>query len=137
MPTTNTLTFSLATVEPVANAEDTMSSMQDYPVKASVTLAAGTVVGKVTATGRIAAYASGNADGSQLPIGILRRGAATDASGNITNYDEWGGTGLVIGVYRQGDFLIADLTGLDDNAVTKLGGFVDGNGVANSTILHF
>src|SRR4051812_19147827 len=32
---------------------------------------AGTVLGVVTATGRLGAYASGNADGTQTPVGLL------------------------------------------------------------------
>lgn len=136
MPTQNN-TYSNQAVIPVWNADDASASMLSVSFAPSVTLAKGTVVGKITATGKYTAYASANTDGSQTPVGILRRAVTTDASSNITNFDEWGDTALTSAIYRQGTFLIADLVGLDDNAVTKLGGNLDGNLVANSKTFNF
>jgi hypothetical protein len=136
MPLQNN-TYSLAAVDPVYNPEDAMESMICVPLGNSLTLAKGTVLGKITATGKYIAYASGASDGSQLPVGILRRAATTDGSGNITNYSEWGTTGACAPIYTQGAFKIADLVGLDDNAVTKLAGHTDGNLIANSTTVFF
>lgn len=135
MPTSALNTYSNTTVDPIFNPDDAMASMLSVAFAVSSTLAAGTVVGKVTSGGKYRAYASGNADGSQIPVGILRRAVTTDGSGNITNQDEWGATFLTNAIYTQGTFLIAQLTGLDDNAVTVLKAHTDGNLVANSTIV--
>ena len=40
-------------------------------VAGSIALPSGTVLGKVTATGKLVKYADGNADGSQTAVGIL------------------------------------------------------------------
>lgn len=122
MPTTAATTFSNASLDPYINAEDAQASMVAFTVKPSVTIAVGTLVGIVTATGAIAAYATGNSDGTQNPVGFLRRAVVTDASGNITNQSEWGANLLTASVYTQGTFLVSDLTGLDAGAVTALNG---------------
>lgn len=51
-------------------------------------------------------------------------------AGFLTNYDEWGTTGRGASMYTQGTFAVADLVGLDANAVTKLGGHLIGNSSA-------
>jgi hypothetical protein len=123
MPTSASYTFSNAAVDPVINADDAMASMITVQLAASTTFAAGTVLGEITATpGVYKAYASGSSDGSQNPVGILRRAAVTDSSGHITNYDEWQDVGLGAAIFTQGVFRTQDLTGLDANAVSKLGG---------------
>lgn len=108
-------------------------------VTASLTLARGTVVGQVTATGKIKAYASGNVDGSEIPKGFLVYDIVTDASGNVV----YGATGATLDltrgqeitapIYWQGTFLQSELTGLDANAITVLKGRVNGVG-ATATI---
>jgi hypothetical protein len=103
-------------------------------VTASLTLAKGTVVGQVTASGKIKAYASGNADGSQLPLGFLAYDVVTDASGNVVfgptgaTVDLTRGFELTAPVYYKGTFLQSDLTGLDANAITVLKGRTGGVG---------
>lgn len=130
MPTTAQNTYAFNRVDPFSNADDAMASLIREKFVASLTLAAGTIVGKVTATGLYKAYASGNADGSQIPVGVLQYAVTTDGSSNITNWNEWGAQPTTAPIYTQGEFLIADLTGLDDNAVLKLAGHVDGVNVA-------
>jgi len=77
----------------------------------------GTVMGKVTASGKYKPYASGNSDGSQTPVGILTEMVDTNAA------DVNG-----IGLYVMGFFVEANLTGLDSGAKTALGtrSFSDG-----------
>jgi hypothetical protein len=99
------------------------------PTNGGVTpLTGGTVTVVHTTTnavaGTVKAYASGNSDGSQIPLGIARKDFTTDQNGNITL-----GTGTSFGlaqghtntidVYLSGYFREAELTGLDANAVTK------------------
>lgn len=49
-----------------------------------VTLVAGTVMGRISATGKIKPLRSDNADGSQLPIGILNQGRVVAAGETVT-----------------------------------------------------
>jgi len=43
-------------------------------------LVAGTVVGRITASGKLVAYAAGNANGSETPVGVLMEDAAAAAA---------------------------------------------------------
>lgn len=70
----------------------------------------GTVMGKVTASGKYKPYASGNSDGSQTPVGFLTE--KVDA----TSADVTG-----IGMFVMGFFVEANLTGLDSGGKTALG----------------
>jgi len=138
MPTASSVDYSATRCDPLRNAEVAMENIISVKLAASTTFAAGTVLGKITATSLYTAYASGNADGSQIPVGILQYGAVTDGSSNITNAAEW--PGVVRGhapMYRRGTFLISDLTGLDANAVTKMAGNTDGATIAASTEFSF
>lgn len=71
-------------------------------------LTRGTVVGKITASGKLKAYASGNADGSENPIGVLLRDTNATAADTKTCY------------YAKGVFNKKGLTGADANAIDKL-----------------
>jgi hypothetical protein len=94
----------------------------------SLTLAQGTVLGEVTATpGVYKAYASGNADGTQVAKCVLEYACTTDASGNITLDGEFGLTVKTVSAFLPNSgvaFSIADLTGLDATALTALGGSI-------------
>lgn len=81
--------------------------------------------------GEFKAYASGNSDGSQTPLGVLAIDCYVDSSGFVTFSSTssdtatgglWGEKHLTAPVYYGGAFSLADLTGLDANAVTKLSG---------------
>jgi hypothetical protein len=72
--------------------------------------------------GTYAAYASGNADGSQVPKCILRHDCATDGGGNIAlggaaASPEYGITRPETPAYFSGYFRASDLVGLDANAL--------------------
>ena len=72
-------------------------------------LAAGTVLGKITASGKYKAYASGNSDGSQTAVGVLY--AATPSSASDQS---------AVAVTRMAEVAGALLTGSDATAVTGL-----------------
>ncbi len=73
-------------------------------------------------------YASGNSDGSQTPVAILMYDVVVDTFGNMT----WGGGDYgevhpAAPAYFTGTFRCSELTGIDSNAVTKLGRLVSGD----------
>jgi hypothetical protein len=83
------------------------------------------------ASGALEPYNSANSDGSQIPIGILAVEVATDPQGNVTfgplpNGNGFGAVRHVAPVAIAGYFQTSDLTGLDANAVSKLGRLIDG-----------
>jgi hypothetical protein len=129
-------TFPQAGVVSILDEEDALEYSVNLP--ASVTYAAGTILGELTATpGTFRAYVTGAADGSQVPKAILKYACATDAAGNITF---GGAAGNAFGLpaekcapaYWAGTFRTTDLVGLDAGAVTALGRLISGtlaNGV--------
>lgn len=72
-------------------------------------LVAGTVLGKITASGKYKAYASGNADGSQTAVGVLYAAAPSSASDQSA-----------VAIVRVAEVAGALLTGSDAAAVTSL-----------------
>lgn len=141
MPTAPIFTWGAGRVDPLKDAED--ANLEVVNLKVSTTFAAGTIVGEITATpGTYGAYASGNVDGTQNPVGILQYACVTDASGNITfgggpaGTSEWGETYKGAPMYRSGEFNCADLVGLDANAVTKLGRLVQGTVTAGRVLVY-
>lgn len=131
MPTSALNTYTFTRVDPVVEVDDAMQAIWNVKIAASQTYAAGTIVGEVTASpGTYKAYATGNVDGTQNPMGILQYAVTTDGSGNITNFSEQGPTGTYAPIYTKGTFKVSDLTGLDAGAITKLGGHTVGNTTA-------
>lgn len=88
----------------------------DFPIKTvpvviasgSGVVAANTVLGKITASGKYQAYDNANADGSETAALILTH--EVDATSTDVNAS----------AYRTGDFNRAALIGIDDSAVTDL-----------------
>lgn len=82
----------------------------------------GTVIGQVTATKKYKVYASGNGDGTQNPLGILREavdtGGASSPSGSVAT-DKLGNM-VVAGILNY-----VYMSGADANAITKLAARVD------------
>lgn len=135
----NVATLTPVKLEPYMNPQAARTmALQFAP---SQTLARGRVIGQITASGKATAYASGNADGSQFPVGFLEWDIVVDASGNIV----YGPTGAVADltrgfevtapVYWAGTFLESDLTGLDANAVTVLKGREIGVGATKCIVI--
>jgi hypothetical protein len=104
---------------------------------AASALTGGSVTFAHTTTGRtlltVKAYASGNSDGSQNPIGIMEQTVTSDAAGNVTVSDLPGQSQPNAMYYFGGIFDCSDLTGLDANAVTKLGGALSAGTVTAGT----
>ncbi len=76
-------------------------------------------------------YASGNSDGTQNPQLLLKYDCATDVYGRITfgptagSEDNYLG-GITAPAYRSGIFRTNALTGLDANALSKMGVLISG-----------
>lgn len=79
-------------------------------------LEAGTVLGRVTATKKYKPYASGNSDGTETPLGVLRESVDTGTSAGGNAEDKLGN--IVISGILKNSLLI----GLDAGAVTALNG---------------
>lgn len=78
MPTTLD-TYAAAKLEPAEFPED--ARVDAASLAPSLTLPKGQVLGKITATGKLAAYNNALADGTQTAVAILVYATATDASG--------------------------------------------------------
>ncbi len=72
-------------------------------------MVAGTVLGKITASGKLKPYAAANVDGSQTAVGILKSGVPASSGDSIAD------------VYIAGIFKESLLTGLDAAAKTSMG----------------
>lgn len=82
---------------------------------AAGSLASGTVVARVTASGKYAAYDTGNADGTEVAVGVLIHHIEVDAAGDTL--------GEI--VFGQCDLKVDQLTGVDAGAITDLGAVQD------------
>lgn len=124
------ITFTCRKLEPLFNAK----AARQLPIKLinSVSYVAGQVLGEVTATpGTFKAYASGNSDGSETPKGLLAVDTTTNSSGeHFFGQQAASENGVVhrhTSAFFSGTFDTNDLTGLDANAVTKLGRLISGS----------
>ncbi len=79
-------------------------------IAAGSDLVAGTILGRITANGKLAAYASGNIDGSENPVAVLLVDAAA-ASADVEAICGFAGA------YKE-----TNMTGLDAAAKTALEG---------------
>ena len=81
-----------------------------HTIAAGADLAAGTILGRVTASGKLAAYDSGNADGTENPVAVLLE----DADAAAADVEAVAG---FAGVYKEDN-----MTGLDAAAKLTLEG---------------
>ena len=125
MPNAATDTFGASRVEP-AIAPD-LAVEDTVPCAASLTIAKGTVLGQITASGLFKAYASGNGDGSQTAKVVAMYDFTTDGSGNVFLAHEKSVARKVAPVWIGGYFRTEDLVGLDATAVSGLGRLVKGD----------
>jgi len=116
-------TYSDKKLEPGMPFQDDTISVAFAP---SQNIARGTVLGIITASGLYKAYASGSADGSQIPKALCIYDIQVDASGNVTYSGTAGQVGNEFGIQQanapvriRGTALIADLVGLDATALTN------------------
>lgn len=135
MPTSALLQFNNAGLQPVF--EGHRAEQHHVKLGNNLTLAKGTVLGQITATGLWIAYLPGAVDGSQIPRAILAYDCVTDGSGNVTigggNQNE---TYLTAPAYFIGDFLASELTGLDATAITNQPGWRLLWGSVTTGVLH-
>lgn len=128
MPTTATNTWSQKKLEPQLGSTPLTTPVRIAP---SLTLALGTVLGKITATGKFKAYDDAAVDGSAVAVGILPYRVVTDASGNITNMGDQNSVQTNVDIYHNGIFRVGDLVALDAAAVVDLHGrYVGGDSSA-------
>ena len=114
-------TWNAAKLEPASFPQD--ARVDAAKLAPSLTLARGTVLGKITATGRLAAYNNANANGTETAVAILVHDVATDASGNhyLGSSATASSTNLPrqdTSIYVAGVFDTTELTGWDANAAT-------------------
>jgi hypothetical protein len=102
------------------------------------TLAAGTLLGKITASGLLSAYVDANADGTQTAVGILKFPIKTDANSRVffitgataavetdTIHSHNTAPYFVSGVFDPADLTGSDAAGLVDlKASTMPSGFI-------------
>lgn len=120
MPTSATNTYSGVKLEPAYQPE--LAQTDRFKVK-SGNYARGTVLGFVSSTGAVGAYADGNSDGTQTAAVI----AMYDMYSDGTNVSLTSGGALLAGetataapVYIAGFFKCSDLTGLDANGIVDM-----------------
>lgn len=94
----------------------------------SLTLAAGTVLGRKTSDNKWYAYSNAASDGTEVARAILQYAIATSADGKHyiggAAASEHGQYELHAIAYINGDFAVADLTGLDANGLADMQGFL-------------
>lgn len=118
MPTTATNTWGQKKIEPQLGVIPLTTPVR---FSASKTITKGTVLGKVTATGKFEAYSDANSPaGVGVALGIAIYDITTDSSGNITNLGDQGSVQTHADIYHSGCFKVSDLTGLDAAAVADL-----------------
>lgn len=88
--------------------------------------------GAAGTAGTYAPYTAGASDGSQIPVGFMQYGGATDASGNIAfgtggaGVSEWGQTRRDAPMYVMGVFRCEDLVGFDATVLAIMGRLIQG-----------
>lgn len=120
MPTSATNYYSAAKLEPAYAPE---CAQTDRFKVASGTYVKGTVLGFVSATGAVKAYADGNNDGSQTAAVIAQYDMYSDGTNvSITSAGALlpGETATTAPCYIAGFFKCSDLTGLDANGITDM-----------------
>lgn len=96
--------------------------------KATQTLAKGTVLGIVTATGKLAAYDDAAVDGLAVAVGILEFPITVDANGKIFLGSETAAANVRLTPLNEAPYFIsgtfdtADLTGYDAAALVDFKG---------------
>ncbi len=95
------------------DGSDTRSVILILDASASAETAAGTLLGKITASGKYSEYAAGASDGTETAVGILKT-AISQADRIASDRD--------IAMYYTGRFITAQLVLLDAAALVDLKG---------------
>lgn len=128
-------TFTGNCVQPAMNPD--LARTVSVKLGNSLTLAAGTVLGRKASDNKWYAYNNANSDGTEVARGILQYPVATDANGlhfigATSAVSEHGQSELTAPAYISGAFNVADLTGLDAAGVADLGRLIFGDDVADA-----
>jgi Bacteriophage lambda head decoration protein D len=121
---TTVASFAQIKLEPYINPQFARTKAARFAP--SQTIARGTLVGQITASGLYLPYASGAVDGSQVPVGITVYDIVVDASSNVVVGPSGSTSGILTSsdgtseIYWRGAFLETELTGLDANAITVM-----------------
>jgi hypothetical protein len=119
MPTAPYATYGANSLQPIIDPGDARTI--NVAIVASQTIARGTVLGMVTASGKYQAYVDAAVDGSGVAQVIAQYDMTTDASGNVTILGDPNlATAKVAPVWWKGTFKISELVGLDAAAVADL-----------------
>jgi hypothetical protein len=115
-------TFTVDKLEPAMNPD--LARTIAIKLAPSLTLAKGTVLGRITASNLWAAYNNANANGTEVARAILQYDVVTDAGG-LHYYggqasSEQGQGEPSVPAYMCGDFFGADLVGLDAAGLADL-----------------
>lgn len=86
-------------------------------------------------------YAAAHSDGTQNAVGLLEYPCVVTATGGIylgnAAASEFGQTDLTAPMWYEGDFDLADITGLDSTAVSALGAkFITGSLASGAGVVH-
>jgi hypothetical protein len=112
---------------PYINAEEAYASMVHVAFAPNLDLAEGTVLGKLSATGKHAAYDDSLATGVEVALPLITQyPITTDGDGNVTNL---GALKQPTGpCFTQGYFRSEDVTGMDAAGLADINGtIVTGN----------
>ncbi len=141
MPTTPVITWSPAKLEPYIHPDKAEQVV--VKLAPSLTLAKGTVLGRITASDLWAAYNDALSTGVEVARAILGHDVATDAGGlhyyGAQASSEYGEAHLHAWAYISGDFAVADLVGLDANGLADMkGSLIYGDTLADTTkaVIH-
>lgn len=114
-------TYNNTFVQPAINPEEALASVINVNFAPSLALAQGTLLGKITATGKYAAYNNAAVNGTETAVPLITMYAVTtDVNGDVTNFSSFGGTSEAAPVYTGGYFRSEDLTGLDAAGLTDI-----------------
>ena len=120
MSTTATNVYASGGLQPAFPKPDVLPLA--VKLKPNTAFPAGCVLGEITATpGVYGPYAAANADGTQIPKGLLKYGCTTDANGNYSlgEYDlQMSAPAFFVGSFYTADLPQAGAGAIDANAVT-------------------
>ena len=120
---------------PFNNVNDAYASMRHVAFAPSLNLAAGTLLGKITATGRYAAYNNALVTGVEVAVPLITQyRVITDASGNVTSL------GIIpmpsAPCFTEGNFRCEDIVGEDAPGFVDIGAIII-TGNITTGLFHF
>ena len=128
-------TYSGASLIPFNNVNDAYASMRHVSFAPSLNLAPGTLLGRITATGRYAAYNNALATGVETAVPLITQyRVTTDVSGNVTSL------GIVpmpsAPCFTEGNFRCEDIVGEDAPGFVDIGAVII-TGNITTGLFHF